>query len=126
MKGVAVIIKKGDKFLLLQQARGRPFELKWMPVSGAAEDSEDLIDAVKREVKEEIGVDICNIKEAAVLKADYKVKDLHFFTADWKSGEIKPEKREINRFGWFNKEEIGKLDLMKATKEFFEKYFLDN
>ncbi|MBD3314041.1 NUDIX domain-containing protein [Candidatus Woesearchaeota archaeon] len=122
MKGVSVIIKKDDKYLLLQQARGRPFELKWMPPSGAVEEGEELADAAKREVKEETGLEIENLEEAAMLKADYKADELHFFTADWKSGDMNPDIRELNKYGWFTKEEIKKLDLMKATKEFFERY----
>jgi 8-oxo-dGTP pyrophosphatase MutT (NUDIX family) len=123
MKGVAVIIKRDNKFLLLQQARGRPFELKWMPPSGAVKEGEDLIDAAIREVKEETGLEIDNLKEITVIEADYKVKELHFFTADLKSGKIDPDIRELNKYGWFTKEEIKKLDFMKATRDFFDRYF---
>lgn len=123
MEGISVIIKKDNKYLMLQQGKTRKFPLKWLPVSGAVEENETPEEAVIRETKEETGLTIEIIKKIVTLKADYKAKDLHFFIALWKDGEVKPDTREINDFGWFTYEEILKLDLMPATRQFFEKYF---
>ncbi len=123
MEGVSVIIKKRDKYLMLQQARTRRFPLKWMGVSGAVEEGETPEEAALREVKEETGLDIEIVRKAATLKADYKTKELHFFIANWKKGEVKIDSSEANDFGWFTHEQILKLNLMDATREFFEKRF---
>lgn len=123
MKGISVVIKKDNQYLMLQQSKAKPFPFKWMPVSGGVEKEETLEEAVIREVREETGLDIEIIGEVAILKGDYKVKQLHFYTANWKNGQVKIDPREVNDFGWFSYEEILKLDLMNATKIFFEKYF---
>jgi 8-oxo-dGTP pyrophosphatase MutT (NUDIX family) len=123
MDGVSVIIKKGGKYLMLQQARTRPFPLKWMPVSGAIEEGETPEEAAVREAKEETGLLIKVTGKSAVLKGDYKVRQLHFFTAAWKSGEVRPNPKEVEDYGWFTQEEILKLDMMRATREFLRKHF---
>jgi len=123
MEGVSVIIKKDEKYLMIQQSKTKSFSLKWMPVSGAVEEEETPEEAVKRETKEETGLDIEIIGKVVTLPADYKTKELHFFIANWKNGEVKASQREIHDFGWFTHEEILKLDLMNASKEFFAKHF---
>ncbi|MCX6815049.1 MAG: NUDIX hydrolase [Candidatus Aenigmarchaeota archaeon] len=123
MDGISVVIKKDGKYMMIQQAKGRPFQLKWMAVSGAINEDETKEESVIRETKEEVGLDIEILREIATLKSDWKSENTHFFIANWKSGKIKADPREINKYGWFTYEEILELDLMPATKVFFEKHF---
>lgn len=120
MEGVSVAIKKGGKYLLIQQPETKPFPLKWMFVSGTTERGEALEATAIREVREEVGLDIQIMKKAAVLVGDYKAKLVHFFLADWRGGAVKADPREIKDFGWFSYEELKKLDLMGATRRFIE------
>jgi NADH pyrophosphatase NudC (nudix superfamily) len=123
MDGVSVVINKDGKYLMIQQAKGRPFQLKWMAVSGAINKDETKEEAVIRETKEEVGLAIEILREIATLKSDWKTENTHFFIANWKSGKIKSDPREINSYGWFTYQEILRLDMMAATRIFFEKYF---
>jgi len=123
MDGVSVVIKKDDKYLMIQQAKPRPFQLKWMAISGAMQGNETKEEAAVREVKEETGLEIELLREIATLKSDWKTEKTHFFIANWKNGKVKPDPREINSCGWFTYEEILKLELMPATRIFFEKHF---
>jgi 8-oxo-dGTP diphosphatase len=123
MEGISVIIKKDGKYLLLQQAKTKPFPLKWLAVSGKMKDEETSEQAAIREAREETGLVIEIIDKAITLPADYGTENVTFFLANWKSGEVKTDPKEINDFGWFKPEEILKLDLMNATRIFFEKHF---
>jgi len=46
---------------------------------------------------------------------------LVFFLADIQGGEIKINEREISEYGWFTIEEAKKLNLMGATRKFYDK-----
>jgi NADH pyrophosphatase NudC (nudix superfamily) len=123
MDGISVVIKKDNKYLMLQQSKKKPFSLKWMAVSGEIEKGETPEEAVIRETGEETSLDIEIVGKIITLTADYKTEKLHFFIANWKGGEVKIDPREAIAFGWFTYEEILKLDLMNVTKIFFGKYF---
>ena len=123
MDGVSIVIKKDGKYLLIQQAAAKPLPFRWFNVSGAMEAGETLEEAAVREVKEETGLEIDLLRETIALKSDWKTEKTHFFIANWKSGKVKPDAREINSCGWFTYEEILKLELMPATRIFFEKHF---
>ena len=126
INGVAVIIKKDEKYLMMQQPETKHCALQWMPISGGIEQRETPEQAVIRETKEETGLEIEIIDNIATLPGDYKRKDVYFFIANRKNGEINPRPEEIKnikQFGWFTHEEILKLDLMGASKEFFENHF---
>lgn len=123
MEGISVIIKKDGKYLLLQQAKTKPFPLKWLAVSGKMKDGETPEQAAIREAREETGLVIEIIGKSATLPADYGTTELHFLLANWKAGQVRTDPKEINNYGWFTLEDILKLDLMNATRIFFERYF---
>lgn len=55
---VAALIKKDDKFLICQRPKNKARGLLWEFVGGKVEKGEGLQDALKRECKEELDVDI--------------------------------------------------------------------
>src|SRR3989344_144557 len=71
----------------------------YAPPGGSLEFMESFEDCARREVREETGIEIENIKFLCL--SNQKIYDKHFvnlgFTADWKSGEsqvMEPEKCE--------------------------------
>ncbi len=122
MKGVSVIIRKDDKYLMLQQPKAKPFPLKWLNVSGRIEDGETPEEAAVREAREETMLEIEVVEKIITRPADYKTKYVDFLLADWKSGEVVPDPKEAMDFGWFTLEEVLKLDLIKGTRVVFENH----
>ena len=88
---VHLILIKDGKILL--QRRNNPnkhgFGMLGMP-AGHLEENENVYDALKREMKEELDIDIINseIVQVMNLNGDTDVYDAYFFTCEY-SGEIK-------------------------------------
>lgn len=102
---IIVRIHKGDQILM---ARGVNFlPNSWGLIAGFVEINECLEDAVIREVKEEVGIEIDNIKYWGSQPWPFPTNAiLVCFTADYKSGEIKPDTTEIAEAGFFTTDTI--------------------
>ncbi len=120
------IIKKGDKVLLTKR-NIEPFKDYWCFPGGHIEENERVEDAVKREIKEETGLDFeprfFNYYDEII-----KEKGLHavslVFTGEAK-GEIKKEDKEVKEVGWFSKEQIEDLSFAFYHKSVLKDYFKD-
>ena len=121
--GVAVIEKDG-KCLLIKQSKNKPLSGLWRHPGGTFEKGESDADALVRELKEEMDLDIKVLgdKPFHTEKVDYKPGYFGFYKAVIIGGTIKINE-EIDDYGWFTLEEIKKLPLMKATKSFYKKEY---
>jgi NAD+ diphosphatase len=102
---IIVRIHKDDQILM---ARGVNFQPNaWGLIAGFVEINECLEDAVIREVKEEVGIEIHNIKYWGSQPWPFPTNSiLACFTADYKSGEITPDPIEISDAGFFDTKNI--------------------
>ena len=108
----AIILDKDRRILLLKRSN---FEDQWQPnkwavVGGKVESGEDEVEAVKREIKEETGIDIETFIEKFVIQRSSDAVE-HIYVAKY-SGE--PEDVELNQehngFMWVRYAEIRYLD----------------
>ena len=130
---VHVWMRNGEgKYLIFQRSATRPnFPLKWESVAGAVLKGETSFEAALREVKEEIGIDLCpedgkkcftNIR----LKVDGRVfnraADVYLFRYDGEANLENAPTDEVAQCRWMSREEI--LALIDAG-EFVEtqRYF---
>lgn len=99
-----VLVQKGDEVLL---ARGVNFPAGfYSALAGFVDAGETLEQCVKREVSEEVGLEIDNIKYFASQSWPFPNSLMIAFTCDWKSGEIKIDPSEIIDAQWFKKENL--------------------
>ena len=103
--GVGVIVIKENK-VLLGKRRGVHGEGSWSFPGGHLEFNEELEDCAKREVFEETGLKIKNIRQATFTNDIFKEEGKHYITlfliSEHESGEPKvmePEKCE--KWEWF-------------------------
>ncbi len=101
---IIVAVRKENKILLAHNAKF-PNDL-YSVIAGFVNPGEDLEDAVKREVKEEVGIDIKNIKYVASQPWPFPNSLMIGFMADYEKGEIVPDGQEITSAKWFEIEEI--------------------
>lgn len=111
-------IKKGNKYLMLHRHPNKKIMPGiWMAPGGHREFNEGLFEAARREVMEETGLKVKNLKLKAVGNAHLKDLDKEFYffmvTADYDSGDLK-QNVEDGEFVWLDKKEILKLDRLLA------------
>ncbi len=95
---VIVLVRKGDTALLARNTRfpsGR-FGL----IAGFVESGETLEEAVRREVREESGIEIDDIAYRTSQPWPFPDSLMVAFTARWKSGEAVPDGVEIAELRW--------------------------
>ena len=101
---IIVLIHKGDEVLLVH---ARNFKGNFDSlVAGFVETGESLEEAVHREVMEETGLTITNIKYFGSQPWPYPSGPMIGFTADYVDGEIHLQKEELSRGRWFRKDNL--------------------
>jgi 8-oxo-dGTP diphosphatase len=103
--GVAIIIVKDNKVLLLKR-KGSHGAGTWNFPGGHLEFNEKVATCALREVKEEAGIEIENLRYASYTNDIFKKEKKHYVTlfiiADWKSGKAKiMEPEKCTKIGWF-------------------------
>ena len=120
-KGVVVLIKKEGKFLFIEEKRDL-MKGCWAPPHGRLEGNEKAKDAVVREVKEEVGLDVVPIRKVTATKADTKVATVEWWEAKAVSNKVGVDQIEVADFGWFSIKEALGLKLYPGTKKFLEQF----
>ncbi len=100
---IVAIIK--DNMILL--ARAKRFNKNLYSVlAGFVEVGEDLEHCIKREVKEEVGIEIKNIKYFGSQPWPFPNSLMIAFTAEYKKGKISVDREEILDADWFKANEL--------------------
>lgn len=125
----AIVIKDGKYLITRRSPNKKRFPGKWTVPGGKLEIS-DYVDlpketefywynvlekVLKREVKEEVGIEIKNIEyvtSLATIHADGNPSLVISCLADFASGEIKLQKAEADRYAWVSLKEAKKHDLI--------------
>lgn len=123
--GALVVNEKGEILLV----RSSKWSDKFTVPGGHIELGERAEDAIKREVKEETGLDVEPVKlllvQQAIYPKDYH-KHEHFVFLDYgcnaRSSQVKLDGRELQSHVWVTPEEVLKLDMEPYTRNFVMKY----
>ncbi|HVP95942.1 NAD(+) diphosphatase [Methanoregula sp.] len=104
---VIVLISQKEKILLARSPRF-PAGMHSV-IAGFAEPGETLEHAVCREVKEEVGISVKNIRYFASEPWPFPDSLMIAFTAEYDSGEITIDNNEIISAGWFGRDNLPAL-----------------
>lgn len=118
---IIVLVERDSKLLL---ARSRHFMPGMYSVlAGFVEPGESLEEAVVREVKEEVGIDVKNIKYFGSQPWPFPHSLMIGFTATHAGGEITIDDAEIEDAGWFSVDNLpripGKISIARKLIDWF-------
>jgi 8-oxo-dGTP diphosphatase len=116
------IIVKENKVLVAQRSETMKLPLKWEFPGGKLEENESEIECIKREIKEEINIDIEVVKKLSSSFYDYGTFKINLipFIANYILGEIKL--LEHKDYKLLKKTELLSLDWAEADLPIVEEF----
>jgi hypothetical protein len=101
-------------FLISQRQKGRTDELMWERTGGSVLEGEASIEGAKREVREELGIDLAEI-QPVLIKSERRDKYSDFFDAwlfvvDREKTICKIDNVEVRDFKWVDLPELKSMD----------------
>jgi NAD+ diphosphatase len=104
---IITLITRGDELLLLRNVKDRLGI--YACLAGFVEAGETLEQALRREVREETGLEVENIRYAGSQSWPFPSQLMMAFYADYKSGEIRIQESEIADARWFRPDALPPL-----------------
>lgn len=118
---IIVLVSKGSKILLAREKRFK--DGMYSVLAGFVEPGETLEDAVRREVKEEVGIAIKNIRYFGSQPWPFPDSLMIAFTAEYLEGEISIDEAEILHADWFDCDRLpsipGKISIARHMIDWF-------
>ena len=114
---VGIVFDSDGKVLVGQRVVKDRYYAKWEFPGGKLEKGETVHQALKREFKEEVGIDLGDSKEFMLIEHDYPDRLVRLFvrTVDSLSGEARSLEGQALR--WVSVEKLTKLDFLQGNQE---------
>lgn len=94
-----VLVKRGPDLLLARNVAAPPG--RFSALAGFVEPGESVEEAIHREVREEVGVEVAGLRYFASQSWPFPGSLMLAFTAEHASGEPRPDRHEIAEARWF-------------------------
>jgi NAD+ diphosphatase len=107
---IMALVTRGRELLLVRKPGWAPG--RYSAVAGFVEPGEMLEDAVKRETREEVGVEVGRIDYFGSQPWPFPHSLMVAFTAEYAGGEVRPDGEEIEEAQWFD---AAKLPTLPAS-----------
>ena len=96
---IMALVRRGNEFLLARSPHFAPG--MYSALAGFVEPGETLEQTLVREVREEVGIEVANVRYFASQPWPFPHSLMIAFNADYAGGEITPEPGEIEAADWF-------------------------
>ena len=101
---IIVLVRRGEELLLVSHAgRGAG---RYSLIAGFLDFGESLEECVQREVREEAGVEVTNIRYVGSQNWPFPSQQMIGFLADYAGGEVRPDGVEVADARWFTAETL--------------------
>lgn len=104
---IMILVTHGRKLLLARKPAFPPG--RFSALAGFVEPGETLEDTVIRETREEVGVEVKNIRYFGSQPWPFPHSLMIAFTAEYAGGEVRPDGVEIEEVRWFEPDRLPKL-----------------
>jgi NAD+ diphosphatase len=116
---VIVIVRRPGEILMTRKAEWP--EGRYSIIAGFLDFGECLEEAVVREVREETGIEICNLRYIGSQGWPFPSQLMAGFVADYGSGEVQVEEEELEDARWFSLDDLPLL----PPKRSISRYLID-
>ena len=99
--GIIIVARDTNKFFMLHRVN---YPISWSALAGGMEGNEDPIETVKREIKEEIGLNPDLVKNIKIVGTSNTMGHTHYVMVGFVDTEFKVpklQKNENDDYGWF-------------------------
>jgi NAD+ diphosphatase len=121
---IIVAIRKDDELLMAKHSYHD--NIRYALIAGFVEPGETIEEAVHREVAEEVGIKIKNLKYQRSQSWPFPNSLMLGFTAEYESGDIKVDGDEILKAKWFKKEDIIRYGSDISISDWLIQDFIDH
>ena len=121
---IIVAIRKSDELLMAKHSYHD--NIRYALIAGFVEPGENIEEAVHREVAEEIGIKIKNLKYKKSQSWPFPNSLMLAFEAEYDSGEINVDGDEILKAKWFKKDEIIRYGSDISISDWLIQKFIDS
>ncbi len=104
----AIVLVKREDRILLAHSPGFPQGL-YSVLAGFVEPGESIEEAVVREVREEVGIEVTNVRYFGSQPWPFPNSLMIGFTADYEGGDLVPQPGEIEDAGWYTADDLPQL-----------------
>ena len=123
----ALILNEDDEIFLMKSPK---WDDQWLVPGGHVEKGEKIGECVKREVKEEVGLEVENVEFVTVLEGmpEKFERDTHFIFLNYscraENQEVELDQREAVEHVWIDPEEAlgSDLDINTSTRDFIQDF----
>jgi NAD+ diphosphatase len=105
---VITLIHRGGSILLVRRC-DPGFNHFWSLVAGFVEAGESLEEAVRREIREEVGLEVKNIRNSGSQQWPFPNNLMIGFYAEYQSGVPRPDGTEIAEAAWFTGDTLPRI-----------------
>jgi 8-oxo-dGTP diphosphatase len=126
---VVAVVQNDDGAILLTKRAIPPYLGQWVMPGGKIDLGEPITAALKREVREEVGLDVhveslIDIYEIVPSDEHREHYVILYYLASPKSGDdVVPNEGEISEVAWADREAINHMDITRGTKYILSKVF---
>ena len=121
---IVAVIK--DNQILLTHVRRSPPVSYYSVIAGFVEPGETLEECVRREVKEEVGIEVQNISYFGSQSWPFPNSLMVAFTADYASGRITIDETELVDAGWFRADGLPRIPDRASISRRLIDWFVEN
>ena len=120
LKVTCAIIIQNKKILIVQNSSNSDHPFQWEFPGGKVIFEETSEDCIKREIREELEIEIKIYQKMVSIEFDYGFKQIELipFLCSIKKGEIKLN--EHNKLKWINVDELDEIDFSGADKKLIQ------
>ena len=122
----AIIVAIRNENKLLMAKHSYHDNIRYALIAGFVEPGETIEEAVHREVSEEVGIKIKNLKYLKSQSWPFPNSLMLGFEAEYESGDIKVDGDEILKAKWFKKDEIIRYSSDISISDWLIQRFIDN